>query len=458
MLADRHESIAAELAELADATAWIDTHEHLVEERHRIGARPYSFTPSGEDEVLHLPADWTVLIAQYALDDLVSAGLPASAARELLGTELGPLEKWLLIEPHVERVRSTGYWAAVDQTSERLFGLRLGRDTCAEIDAACRKLRQPGFYRHVLRDVANVDWCHVNSLDESPFCETAQPALLQQDLGLFPLVMGRPHPAEAASGIEVRELDDQLGVIDWCFERYGEAAVAVKCQWAYVRDLAVELVEPPSKQEFARLRRGEATAAERRVVEDFLFTRCVTLAAERGLPVKLHLGYMSGNHAPRLADLPLHVSQVTALVQRHPEATFVLMHSAWPHGEQLIALAKHCPNVIVDLSWAWILAPLATVEFVQRFLTSASASKLLAFGGDYLAVESVVGHAALARKGLVTALSTLVGERWISRKDALALMPMLMRENALRLFKVPADRSPRVSGGQSPHRPDVTTA
>ncbi len=58
------------------------------------------------------------------------------------------------------------------------------------------------------------------------------------------------------------------------------------------------------------------------------------------------------------------VADVTPLVQEHPRATFVLMHTAWPQQEQLLALAKHQPNVVVDASWSWTLAPRSTAEFV----------------------------------------------------------------------------------------------
>lgn len=74
--------------------------------------------------------------------------------------------------------------AAVDITAERLFDRHLARETCEEIDAARRALRAPGWYAHVLAQ-AGVERCQVNSLEGDPFCETDQPALLEQDLALY---------------------------------------------------------------------------------------------------------------------------------------------------------------------------------------------------------------------------------------------------------------------------------
>jgi uncharacterized protein len=110
------------------------------------------------------------------------------------------------------------------------------------------------------------------------------------------------------------------------------------------------------------------------------------------------------------------------------------MHTGWPQQEQLLSVAKHFPNAVVDLCWAWSLAPRSTTDFVQRFLTTVPASKLLCFGGDSMVVETIVGHAELARRGLQAALEGLVNDDWLTPDAALALVPQVMRGNALRIF------------------------
>lgn len=223
-------------------------------------------------------------------------------------------------------------------------------------------------------------------------------------------------------------------MIEWCFTRFADQAVAVKVLWAYFRPLAVEPSTGPPHRAFERLRRGAADENERRRVEDFLFHHSVGLATDHGLPVKLHLGYLAGNRRRELRHVFDHVTDVAPLLHAHPRTTFVLMHAAWPQQEQLLAVAKHFPNALVDLCWAWILSPLATRDFLQRLLTTVPATKLLCFGGDYLTVETVVGHAELARRGLEDALGSLVANGWLSLPAALALVPVLMRDNAERVF------------------------
>jgi uncharacterized protein len=153
--------------------------------------------------------------------------------------------------------------------------------------------------------------------------------------------------------------------------------------------------------------------------------------------VKIHLGSLARNNDPHLEWIWSCVADMTRLVQEYPKTTFVLMHMAWPQQEQLLALAKHQPNVVCEMSWAWTAAPRSAADFLARFVTTVPATKLLGFGADYQTVENVVGHAELARRGLEHALQSLVDSEWLSMDDALRLVPLLMRENAERILPSP---------------------
>lgn len=66
----------------------------------------------------------------------------------------------------------------------------------------------------------------------------------------------------------------------------------------------------------------------------------------------------------------------------------------------------------------------------------APANRLLTFGGDFISVENVAGHASIARQGLAQALDELVAEGWLSESAALDLVEPLMRGNAWELFNM----------------------
>jgi hypothetical protein len=88
------------------------------------------------------------------------------------------------------------------------------------------------------------------------------------------------------------------------------------------------------------------------------------------------------------------------------------------------------------MCWSWIINPLAALDYLKKHLVAAPANKLLPFGGDYIPVEPVLGHAILARQGIARALSTLVDESLLSPRDALDLVQPLLQGNATRIFSL----------------------
>jgi predicted TIM-barrel fold metal-dependent hydrolase len=129
-----------------------------------------------------------------------------------------------------------------------------------------------------------------------------------------------------------------------------------------------------------------------------------------------------------------HLSDLCPLFRDFPNTTFVLMHMAYPYQDELIAICKQYPRVYADMCWAWLLNPSAAVRFVKEFVTAAPACKLFTFGGDLMAVELVVGHATMARRGICRALGALIQERWLAESDTPELVERLMRGNANEVF------------------------
>src|SRR5579883_745260 len=367
------------LREHIDATPFVDTHEHLLEERTRLaGPGAHRLQPC---------VDAALLFCHYAKDDLWSAGMPAVEQERFFSPTVDPADKWAILEPHWRRARHTGYLRAVAESIRLLFGIEhVDSLRFVEVSEEMSRRARPGFYRRLIHDVAGVETCQVNSL-ETTFCETQYPELLQQDLSLIAFSTGLDRSIldnfGQLSGLPTATLDDWHQVIEWAFATYGPRADAVKSQAAYQRRLNYAAVSAEEARPlFACLVKGEPlTGAQRQALEDHLMRFCIDQAEKARLPVKLHCGYYAGSDRMPLERVRQNAGDLCPLLADFPRVTFVLMHIGYPYQDEYIALAKHYHNVVVDLCWAWIVSPLACMRFVKEFLLAAPSNKLLTFGG-----------------------------------------------------------------------------
>lgn len=416
------------------STSFVDTHEHLFDEQDRLSVND----------------DWSVLLSGYLRSDLLTAGMPGPSNAKFYTPGLSAVEKWKLLEPYWPAVKNTGYGQAVRIAVRQLYGVDdLSADTVEKVAAGYRQLLRPGFYRKILGDLAKIESCQVNWAYSAakmcnqfsvPFHEAEMPTLLMQDLSLNYMFAGPPDLRTIArpTGINVSSLSDWHKVIDWWFNKYGRFAVAVKTQDAYRRQIDYQPT-PAEKVAgvFAKKIVGQAVSPEeQKALEDHLFHYAVQKATERNLPVKLHTGYYATEDAMPLSRLSHNASAACGLCQAVPNARFVLMHICYPYYEELIAVVKQYRNAYADMCWAWIINPVAAKDFLKKYLVTAPADKILTFGGDYLYVEQVLGHAAMARQGIALALSELVEEGWLKLRDAIELVEPIMNGNAKRIFRL----------------------
>jgi hypothetical protein len=137
----------------------------------------------------------------------------------------------------------------------------------------------------------------------------------------------------------------------------------------------------------------------------------------------------------------VHSGHLCALLAQYPKARFVLMHIAYPYSEELTALAKHYPNVWVDLCWAWSINPQAATDFVRRFIHAVPANKLFGFGGDSFWPTASVAYSIQARQGLKRALEAEVADGLLSEREALALARRFMMRNQSDCFDLAGTRT-----------------
>lgn len=413
-------------------TPLIDTHEHLIEEAERLRGTAHPRVPCD---------DWAMLFSHYLDSDLRSAGMTKREMDRFLSRDVAPAAKWAVLAPYWPAVKHTGYAQAVRIALRELYGVdELSERTVGQAQAGYERTRRPGFYRQVLTERARIESCQVNCLTGEPFKESDMPTFLMQDLSIVGMFAGPNSRQYApATGIEVQDLADWHRVIDWWFDRCARYAVAVKSQNAYSRDLdyarvPAEIAAPVFKR---MLDKDPVAAADRKLLEDHLFWYAVDQATRHGLPVKLHTGYYAGHNSMPLARLRQNAGSAAELCRLGPDTQFVFMHLCYPYYEELLALAKQWSNAHVDMCWAWIINPAAAKDYLKKHVVTAPINKLLPFGGDYIPVEPVLGHAVLARRGIARALTELVEEGWLSLGEALDLVDPILHGNARRIFRLP---------------------
>jgi len=412
------------------STPFIDTHEHLIEESDRLNASNSRIQSN----------DWSFLLSHYINSDMLTCGMPQAEYDRFFSPDVAPADKWKILKPYWPAVRNTGYGMAVEIAMQQLYNVpELSGETIAKVASGYEKVCRKGFYKEILCEKSGIESCQVNAL-EQPFRKSAMPALLMQDISIVGMFAGPNINTYAKpADIDVKTLADWHRVIDWWFEKYGPYTVAVKSQNAYSRDIDYENV-PAERAELVftkRLSGNNLTSQEQKLLEDHLFWYAVKTATKSNLPVKLHTGYYASQNGMPLSRLINNPDSATHLCRTAPDTRFVFMHICYPYYEEILSVAKHYTNAYIDMCWSWIINPIAAKDFLKKYFVTAPANKILTFGGDYIPVEPVLGHAVVARRGIALALSELVEEGWLSLDRAEELADMIMHENARKIFNLP---------------------
>jgi predicted TIM-barrel fold metal-dependent hydrolase len=429
--------------------ALVDTHEHLWPEdmwagdnERLIEMQREAGQPGWGDVQPDILQD---LFSNYPTSDLATAGASSDALSRLFDPAAGDIEqRFSEIRAAWEATKHTGYGEAVRLIAREIYGLdELTIEGLERAQGQLQQLRQPGERLRLLAEVARLD--HVQIDDFRLVCEpdASGPDFFLYDLSWANFANGDLKPDEIAqeTGIEVSSLEDLREAMAALFEHFAPCAIAVKSQHAYQRTLRWE---ERSDDEAAKALAGvlagsEADEGTRLALGDWCLARGVELATKHNLPFKIHTGHLAGNGGMQIEQI--RAANLCPLLARYPDARFVLMHTAYPYTDEIISIAKHYPNVWVDLCWAWSINPYSSTDFVRRFLHAVPANKLFAFGGDTFWPTAAIAYSIQARKGLQRALEAEVATGDITETEAIALARRLMRENQYDCFDIEGTRA-----------------
>ena len=232
-------------------------------------------------------------------------------------------------------------------------------------------------------------------------------------------------------------------VVDPTLRRqHDSGAVAVKFEAAYLRPLDFA---PPdtaaARAVYARyVHGGVPTRAEYKTLEDYLFHEIAFRAGRLGMPVHLHVLYEFGGFYSPSGSAPYQLEAV-ADDSTLRGTNFVMLHGGWPLTNETLALLGK-PNMYADISMMTQFIEPSQLAGVLRDWLSQWPEKVL-FGTDafdggapqgwdqgaWLATNS-------ARRALGLALTGMMRDGEITRARAEQLARMVLRDNAIALYKL----------------------
>jgi predicted TIM-barrel fold metal-dependent hydrolase len=255
-------------------------------------------------------------------------------------------------------------------------------------------------------------------------------------------------PADAAAvetlslwtGVKIRALDDLKHAFEVHVDRHLAAgAIGLKCALAYQRAIRFEkATAAQAEADLARLLKGPAAGAPPasarpwRNLEDHMMHFVCALADKRGLFMQIHTGLQEGGSRRPVADAE--PSQLANLFLEYQNARFDVFHIGYPYQQTVAGLAKNLRNVNIDFAWAHILSPEAAVRALIEYLDAVPANKISGFGGDFLYIDGVAGHAHIARENIAKALYFKVKHGAFDLDRAKELARMILVDNPTRIF------------------------
>jgi len=407
--------LACSLYEEICALPVVDAHEHLPAEADYL-AKQYS--------------GLNMFAGGYIWHDLESAGLSPAFKATMRDGGYQPVEAWWpVIKPYWEQVKYGSYARALRITVRDLWGLEDVNDaTIGEIAARVQAENTPGLYRRVLQERCGIRYS-VTNVDQAGF---------PHDPGLRGIVwlLRLQNMPDAGGGEIIAALERRAGhalttlhelvetAQSWLRAELAEGAIGFKM-------FVAEYGAPDARgaeQAFQEARGGTEPDKPAPTLRDYLFDKCLDVAAEAGVPVAVHAGYWGDFRK-------LDPGRIFSFALRRRDVRFDLFHLGMPMVHTASFIGKVLPNVTLNLTWCPVISQTLTARTLSEVLDLVPLNKISAFGGDYrVAVHKVYGHLTMAREVVAAALAERVRAGEFDRAEALRIARLWLHDNPARVY------------------------
>jgi predicted TIM-barrel fold metal-dependent hydrolase len=223
------------------------------------------------------------------------------------------------------------------------------------------------------------------------------------------------------------------------FERaYNYGMTVTKINLAYERTLDFENVPVEAARKiFKTLVSGnedmKLSQKDAKPLQDYMTFQLLALARDHHIPVAIHTGLQAGNgNYIRNSDPSL----LSNLFMTFPDVKFVLFHGSYPYGGELSALAKVFRNVYVDMNWTYSISPAYAARYLNEWLETVPANKIMAFGGDQRMVEMTYGSVRVAKEVITGVLTAKVRDHYFSEDEAKKIARMILHDNGMNFYNI----------------------
>lgn len=407
-----------------DAVPAIDTHEHLPPFELIRGQVP---TPDGTGMTLHSLWQNSYFTWLHKVTPW-----PASGKFE---------DWWPKAKLDFDHARATGFYRYQLPAFRDLYGVdfeTISDEQAREVNAKIfQNYRSPRWVYEVVTEKANIE-IMVNDPYWGRFQFTNGWPWEVQALNVTTLTRGT-HPSEfanpwdspykfaASEGLEIRNLDDYLTVVDRLFLRAKAAGmICLKTTLAYERTLDFENVPKNIAEKAFGRPRAQLSETERKAFEDFIMWRLVEGSAKHDLPFQIHTGQarIQGSNPMLLVDL----------IAAHPRTKFILFHGGYPWiGETGAIMMRHGSHVWIDSVWLPTISYTMAKRAYQEWLEVMPSDRIL-WGADAHHAEGIYAATETTRRCLADALAEKVEKGELLEEHARSIASGILRENALKLF------------------------
>ena len=408
------------LLSIMESIPIVDTHEHIPNECIRL-------TESH---------DFYGLYAANIGMDLINAGMSKEKSARLASAELSPGEKWDLFAPYYDLLRNSTPARCSEISIKKLFGMEplRTREEAEELSHRLKDFATPGFYDKVIRDI-----CGIERSIRFGYGPTDKdyipPVMYVSQLADLNKIEQITDNTEFMNGKWPSSLAMYVANATAFLERQkAQGVIGIKLDPSYRRPYDIASVTDAAAQHlYNRIldSRGWRSAGigydEAIPLQDYLINVFVGLASELDMTVIFHTGFQIGHYHDLEYSRP---EKLGGLLNRYRTTRFILLHCGYPWVEEAAAMARHFPNLWLDLTWVHSMSDEIAARAVRTFVDIVPRNKVLGFGGDYYLVENIYGHLEMAKHTIAKALAAKINDGALTLEDATLWCRAMLHDNA----------------------------